>query len=170
MARTRQVAALPWRQRNGDVEFLLVTTRTTRRWVIPKGWPMDDRADHQAAEQEALEEAGIVGHVAPLPMGQFNYLKVADSGRSRMLKVDVYPLHVTDELENWMEKLHRERRWVSRSEAIAIAGEPELVGIFRNFDAVAADVSVAHSTPQNAGQGPSVVAQVMRWLKGGPRK
>lgn len=133
MAKTRQVAALPWRRRNGSLEFLLVTTRTTRRWVIPKGWPMVDRADYQAAEQEALEEAGVIGRAAPQPMGQFNYLKTADSGKTRMLKVDVYPMEVTDELENWLEKPHRVRRWASPAEAVALAGEPELVPLLKAF-------------------------------------
>ena len=172
MAKTKQVGALPWRQRDGNLEFLLVTTRTTRRWVIPKGWPMADRADHQAAEQEALEEAGVVGHVAPQPMGHFNYLKLADSGKTRMLRVDVYPLEVTDELENWMEKDHRARRWMKPAEAMTLAGEPELVGIFNSFSEGFVKVQPTGSraaTQPTSAASRSVMAQIIAWLKGKPQ-
>ena len=169
MAKTKQVGALPWRQRDGSLEFLLVTTRTTRRWVIPKGWPMADRADHQAAEQEALEEAGVVGHVAPQPMGHFNYLKLADSGKTRMLRVDVYPLEVTDELENWMEKDHRARRWMKPAEAMKLAGEPELVGIFHKFSegfARTEAIRPSETARMSKASSTSLMAQIISWLAG----
>jgi 8-oxo-dGTP pyrophosphatase MutT (NUDIX family) len=172
MAKTKQVGALPWRQRDGGLEFLLVTTRTTRRWVIPKGWPMADRADHQAAEQEALEEAGVIGHVAAQPMGHFNYLKLADSGKSRMLRVDVYPLEVTDELENWMEKVHRARRWMKPAEAMTLAGEPELVGILNSFSEGFAKVEpTGHvtKTTLSSATSRSKMSQIIAWLKGQPQ-
>ena len=169
MAKTKQVGALPWRQRDGSLEFLLVTTRTTRRWVIPKGWPMADRADHQAAEQEALEEAGVIGHVALQPMGHFNYLKLADSGKTRMLRVDVYPLEVTDELENWMEKDHRTRRWMKPAEAMKLAGEPELVGILNSFSegfVKVRPVSPAKATDPSRTSSTTLMEQIIGWLTG----
>ena len=66
-----QVAALPVKGKPGKYRVLLVTSRETRRWIIPKGWPMKGRKDHEAAAQEALEEAGVTGHVHKHPMGAY---------------------------------------------------------------------------------------------------
>ena len=67
-----QVAALPVRRKgDGDIEVLLITSRKTNRWIIPKGWPMKGKKRHEAAAQEALEEAGISGHVHKKPLGSY---------------------------------------------------------------------------------------------------
>jgi hypothetical protein len=71
----QQVAALCWRKRKDGVEVMLVTSRETRRWVIPKGWPMEGLTDYNAARREALEEAGVEGHMKREPVGQFFYEK-----------------------------------------------------------------------------------------------
>ena len=62
-AASAQYAALPYRETASGLEFLLITTRRTRRWIVPKGWPMDGHAPHAAAAREALEEAGVSGDV-----------------------------------------------------------------------------------------------------------
>ena len=82
----QQVAALCWRRRKGTVEVLLVTSRETRRWVIPKGWPMDGLADYNAARREAFEEAGVEGHMRREPLGTFFYEK---RGKKEVLPVTV---------------------------------------------------------------------------------
>jgi 8-oxo-dGTP pyrophosphatase MutT (NUDIX family) len=133
MARNKQVAALPWRQGKTGVEILLVTTRTTKRWVIPKGWPMEGKADHQAAAQEAFEEAGVEGRPTPDVFGRYGYVKVSDSGKARHVTVSVYPMKVERELNDWPEQHQRERRWVSPLEAAAISGEAELVPLLKAF-------------------------------------
>ena len=57
-----QVAALPLTiGEDGVTRVLLLTSRETRRWVIPKGWPMKGCKPYEAAAQEALEEAGVTG-------------------------------------------------------------------------------------------------------------
>ena len=72
----RQDAALPGRlAEGGDIEVLLISSRETRRWVLPKGWPMKGRAPHQAAETEAEEEAGVIGKITREPVGSYGYLK-----------------------------------------------------------------------------------------------
>src|ERR1700761_2252507 len=72
----QQYAALPWRHRHGEeLEILLATSRETRRWVIPKGWPMKNRKPHAAAAQEAFEEAGVSGRVMKRSIGRYNYVK-----------------------------------------------------------------------------------------------
>ena len=133
MPRNKQVAALPWRRKEAGVEILLITTRTTKRWVIPKGWPMDGKADHDAAAQEAFEEAGVRGIVAQQSLGHYGYLKLSDKGNARFVTVTVYGLQVEQDLADWPERLERERRWVPAIEAAALSGEPELVPVLQHF-------------------------------------
>ena len=83
MERKKQVAALPVRQdASGKLLVLLVTSRETRRLVIPKGWPWPGVKDHKAAAEEAREEAGILGKIAKKPLGSYTYDK-------RLVKGDV---------------------------------------------------------------------------------
>ena len=77
----RQVAALPYRfDMRGDLEVLLITSRETRRWVLPKGWPMPGRKPHRAAEQEAYEEAGLKGRISKVALGTYEYVKRLENG------------------------------------------------------------------------------------------
>lgn len=132
-AGARQVAALPWRRGKNGVEILLVTTRTTKRWVIPKGWSMDGKADYEAAAQEAYEEAGVRGSISSATCGSYGYRKISDKGKARLVVVTVFPLHVDQELNDWPEHHERERRWMSGIEACELAGDPELVPVLKSF-------------------------------------
>lgn len=140
--RRRQVAALPWRAPTGQagagegLEILLVSSRETRRWVIPKGWPMKGKADHVAAAQEAYEEAGLDGRIADRPIGDYPYLKRLKSGVARPVTVDVYPMQVTGEHATWPEKGQRVLRWMSPVEAALAVQEPELRDLIARFAGV----------------------------------
>jgi 8-oxo-dGTP pyrophosphatase MutT (NUDIX family) len=128
-----QVAALPYRETSaGQYEVLLVTSRDTGRWVIPKGWPMKHRADHDAAAQEAFEEAGVTGQVTARPIGAYRYWKRRRS-RSILCEVAVYPLEVSGELDAWPEKGQRQRSWFSPEEAAGRVDEPDLSELVRTF-------------------------------------
>ena len=133
MAKTQQVAALPWRKGKKSVEILLVTTRTTKRWVIPKGWTMDGKADHEAAAIEAFEEAGVLGVADLNPLGRYGYVKLLQNGKARHVKVRVFALAVDEILEDWPERTERQRQWVSPQQALALIGEPELLQIIADF-------------------------------------
>ena len=79
--RLTQYAALAWRPcASGGIEVLLITSRETRRWVIPKGWPIKDLRPHQTAAREAWEEAGIEGRTGARKIGVFDYDKRLSSG------------------------------------------------------------------------------------------
>lgn len=122
-----QYAALPWRRGcSGQIEILLVTSRGTRRWVIPKGWPIKGKAAHASAAQEAWEEAGIQGRIAPEPLSVYGYAKGLSAGRTIDVNVEVFPLEVTSEQAIWPEQSQRERRWVPVCEAAELVAEPEL--------------------------------------------
>jgi 8-oxo-dGTP pyrophosphatase MutT (NUDIX family) len=131
-AARRQYAALPWRRANG-LEVLLVTSRETRRWVIPKGWPMADRTGPEAAAQEAFEEAGVTGQAAEGPAGAFRYRKRLKTGDEVDCEVFVFPLRVDEEHEDWPERLERERQWFTPAAAAAAVEEDELKGIILSF-------------------------------------
>jgi 8-oxo-dGTP pyrophosphatase MutT (NUDIX family) len=128
-----QFAALPWRRgADGDVEVLLITSRETKRWVIPKGWPMDDRSPSGAAAQEAWEEAGVRGEVGEVPLGVYGYDKKL-KGERRPMVVTVFPLKVHELHDKWPEKSERERCWTTPGDAASKVAEPELAAILRRF-------------------------------------
>ena len=123
----RQVAAVPVRRRrDGRLEILLVTSRGTKRWIVPKGWPWPDRADHQAAAEEAREEAGIVGRVRRGPLGTYVYTKRRRTGALVEVKVRVFQIEVQRLMRRWLEKDQRVRRWFTIDAAAAAVTEPDL--------------------------------------------
>lgn len=141
MNRTRQVAALPIRQEgDGVCRVLLVTSRETRRWVIPKGWPWRDLADHLAAAGEAREEAGVLGEPQAHCIGHYDYEK-RRSRETHSVKVAVYLLAVTQELEQWPEAHQRQRAWFTPQEAAALVHEPGLSAIIAGLQEWAQTIS-----------------------------
>ncbi|AXS40132.1 NUDIX hydrolase [Breoghania sp. L-A4] len=130
----RQYAALPYRLReNGDMEILLVTSRDTGRWVIPKGWPKKRMSPHKLALLEAHEEAGVRGKIGKDPIGIFRYTKRMDKKPDVICHVSVFPLKVLTELNKWPEKHERERRWMTPAEAAERVSEDELAAILTGF-------------------------------------
>lgn len=133
--RLRQVGALPFRRgADGELRFLLVTSRGTSRFVIPKGWQMKKLADPDAAALEARQEAGVLGRPAKVPIGRYFYWKRLKKSFVP-ITVDVYPLEVDEEMPRWAEKHQRLRDWVTPDQAIALVDEPELVNVLRTAQA-----------------------------------
>ncbi|WP_438852933.1 NUDIX hydrolase [Brevundimonas nasdae] len=132
---TRQVAALPWRLEDGERRILMITSRETRRWVIPKGGRMVGKTDPEAAAQEALEEAGVKGEIDGHSVGVFRYAKGMKDGRQRQCVVSVYPLEVLIQLGAWPEAHQRERRWMTPAEAADAVHEADLAELIRDFAA-----------------------------------
>jgi 8-oxo-dGTP pyrophosphatase MutT (NUDIX family) len=129
-----QYGALPYTLgTDGELRILLVTSRGTRRWIIPKGWPMKFRRPHQAAAQEALEEAGVVGKPQKRPIGDYQYDKLTDDGLSIRCTVTVFPLEVRSLDKSWKEAKERERQWFTRGEAAELVAEPELRALLQNY-------------------------------------
>ena len=130
-----QVGALPVRfDDNGEQQLLLLTSRETRRWVIPKGWRMRGRTPWQAAAQEALEEAGVVGRPRKKPIGSYVYFK-RRKAHFDVCRVDVYVLAFAKQLKTWREIGQRETRWFPLAEAAERVEEPGLVALIRKLEA-----------------------------------
>jgi len=113
---SRQFGAIPYTVVKGQVVFLLVTSRGTGRWIFPKGDPMEGHAPAQVAAQEALEEAGVEGEVDPLPIGRYRAFKTL-AFRRKIIEVEMYPLRVTQQMDEWPEKGRRHRHWVVLQDA-----------------------------------------------------
>lgn len=128
-----QVAALPWRKTGDDVEVLLVTSRDTGRWVLPKGWPEGQEDLYMAAAREAAEEAGVDGSVSRFEIGRYYYDKVQPSGMEWRCEVLVFPLEVDRLAEKWPEKKRRRREWVSPAEAAKRVREADLAELIAQF-------------------------------------
>lgn len=131
--RGRQVGALPITEVAGETRVLLVTSRDTGRWIIPKGWVEDDLSPGDCAAREAFEEAGAVGTLARRPIGTFTYSKRLKDGRSVPCRVGVFPLQVERLLPDWPEAKDRRRQWFSLAEAAERVTEAELVALLRRM-------------------------------------
>ena len=129
-----QFGALCWRRRKGGIEVLLVTTRSSGRWVPPKGWPLPGRSPVEAAAREALEEAGVEGEARDVCLGLYPYIKDIDQPESQPCVIALFPLKVRKVHEDWPERGQRKRKWFTREKAAAQVQEPELQALIREFD------------------------------------
>jgi 8-oxo-dGTP pyrophosphatase MutT (NUDIX family) len=133
MGFARQIAALPVRHADdGLLLVLLVTSRETGRWVIPKGWPWPDREEWASAAEEAREEAGVLGTTHPTSIGSYTYEKRRPTG-AEPVQVTVYRLEVTEELATWPECDERQRSWFTLTNAATAVDEPELQDLIRQL-------------------------------------
>ena len=125
-----QVAALCRDPATGRI--LMITSRGTGRWIIPKGWPMPGRSLVEAALQEAWEEAGV--RAAPgADLGVYHYDKLHDHGFAIPIEVRVFLAEVTELADDFPEAGARRRQWFDPAEAATLVAEPELAALFRDL-------------------------------------
>jgi 8-oxo-dGTP pyrophosphatase MutT (NUDIX family) len=122
------------RKKRPAVEVLLITSRDTGRWVIPKGWPMDGKSASAAAAREAWEEAGVKGKVGEEPIGSYHYMKGLPEGLKVDCRVRVFLLAVDELVKNFPEKGERRAEWVDCTEAAARVQEPGLKSLLLAFE------------------------------------
>ena len=129
----RQVAAIPFRLKaDGGIEVMLVTSRETRRFILPKGWPMKRKSGRKAAAIEAFEEAGVVGKALKQPAGSYSYWKRLSTSFVRV-DVKVYLLAVTEELADWLESDRRQRAWLTPAQAAVLIDETDLAAMVKTL-------------------------------------
>lgn len=119
---------------NGQLEVLLITTRQTGRWSIPKGWPIKGLAPHEVVEREAWEEAGVKGRAKKRAFGYFSYLKTLEDGREVPAFVEVHLVDVRETKKNFPECKERKLAWMRPVEAAALVSEPELKSLLRRLE------------------------------------
>jgi predicted phosphate transport protein (TIGR00153 family) len=159
----RQYGVVAWKRApDGALLVLLITSRETGRWVVPRGNPMRGLTGHESAAVEAWEEAGIRGPLSELPIGQYRYDKVKRSGRAVPTDVTLYAMAVEKELFAWPERPERTRRWFPQEEAAALVAEPPLAALLARFDPdgmrMQAGASASLSQKCNAARGGRMAA------------
>ena len=131
-----QYAALPYRvTKTHGIEFLLVTSRESGRWIIPKGWPIAGLQPARSAAQEAYEEAGVRGVIGTKAIGEYSYNK-EDRTRGRTLpcRVTVFALLVRRQRRTWPEAHQRRTRWVRPRKALSLIDEKALRSLVAGFE------------------------------------
>lgn len=138
----RQSAVLPYRQENGKLQLLLITSRKARRWVLPKGIVEPGLTPRESAAKEAREEAGIEGGLPEHPLGSYKYEKWDGT-----CEVEVYPMKVAVELEDWPEAAIRQRKWLSVGKAEKLVDERALKKLIRQLPEVVAARTASDDPP-----------------------
>ncbi len=131
-----QYAALPIKLVEQRPQVLMVTSRETRRWILPRGRPEKNIKAAEVAAQEAFEEAGVVGQISTKTIGGFDSTKRLRTGVEAPTRVRVYLLMVEQELDDWPERSQRDRQWLPLDQAIDLASEPGLADFLRSFAAL----------------------------------
>lgn len=130
-----QYGALTYRKTKAKgIEILLVTSRQTKRWIIPKGWPIKGLKPCDSAAREAYEEAGVRGTISRRPTGKYAYDKQLEAPAKVVpCEVYVYPLRVQHQEESWPESHQRQTRWFQPHEALAVVNEGDLGAVIETF-------------------------------------
>ena len=129
-----QFAALCYRIVNGKTQVLLITSRGTGRWIIPRGWPMDNKTPSETALTEAWEEAGVKGKAYPTTLGLYSYTRSVGEDSQVPCVAMVYPVRVKSMVNDYPEAGQRKRRWLPPAKAAKKVTEPELANIIKSFD------------------------------------
>jgi 8-oxo-dGTP pyrophosphatase MutT (NUDIX family) len=124
--RNRQYAALPYRIGPDGLEILLITSRGSGRWIIPKGWPIAGLTASQSAAREAFEEAGVNGNVSADSIGTYGYDKRLADDANQYCDVEVFALEVVEQRDTWPEQHERRREWLGVDEAIERVSEADV--------------------------------------------
>ena len=127
----QQAGALAWSQQAGIRRFWIVTSRRTKRWVLPKGGIDDGMTPPEAAAQEAFEEAGVIAKPQRDPIGSYSVAKIRPP-LIWTVQVALYPMHVEQVLDDWKEIRQRDRKLVSIEEAAELIAEPEITALIRS--------------------------------------
>ena len=128
-----QIAALPFYDNaGGGVDICLVTSRGSGRWIIPKGNPIRGLAPHEVAAREALEEAGLVGHVGKRCIGTFKFDRMRN-GRDTACLVDVYALRVERQMQIWTEMHERSVLRCNVKTALSLVSVPNLATLINRY-------------------------------------
>ncbi|WP_293576823.1 NUDIX hydrolase [Phaeobacter sp.] len=127
-----QVAALCYRAGTAGTEVLMITSRGTGRWIIPKGWPIKGKNSPQSALQEAWEEAGVKSaDIEDTPTGSYTYIKTRKNGIRERVETLVYKALVSELSDEYPESHQRKRVWMPATEAAELVAEPELSALLR---------------------------------------
>ncbi len=133
-----QAGVIAYRVVGGQISVLLITSRDTRRWIIPKGNIDPATRPSKAAKIEAYEEGGVKGKIdGSIPLGFYTYFKRRESGERSPTSVEVYLLRVTKQVKKWPEKRQRRLSWMPIADAIGLVEEPGVIPLFHRLSELA---------------------------------
>lgn len=147
-ART-QFAALCWRKRRGKVQVLLITSRRRKRWIVPKGWPMDGKTPATCALIEAWEEAGVKGAASDMCIGVYSYERLREGEETIPCLALLYPVKVKALRKKFPEMRDRRRKWVSRKKAAKMVAHRELAKLITGFSPPKGPVPLDDDMPRS---------------------
>ncbi|MFD2854828.1 NUDIX hydrolase [Seohaeicola zhoushanensis] len=130
----KQYAALCFSTTRGKTRVLLITSRGTGRWIVPKGWRVEGASAAGSAAREAWEEAGVIGRIYEQCLGTYTYLKYFEKAPDKICETQVFPVKVLSLKGEFPERGQRRRKWFSPKKAASLVQEPELAHILRTFD------------------------------------
>lgn len=134
----KQIGALCYKLEEKKLKILLIKSRRSKRWVIPKGWKLATMNSRMSVAVEAWEEAGVQGKVSKRPIGFYHYRKADKDQSFFTCEVKVYSLNVLKLKKKFPEMSERKSKWFSFSDASMLVDEPELKKIFLKFQKVIA--------------------------------
>jgi 8-oxo-dGTP pyrophosphatase MutT (NUDIX family) len=123
-----QSGVIPYRIKGDKLEILLITSRSKKNWIIPKGVKEPYMTPHESAQQEAYEEAGIIGKIEDEPVGMYEVEKWGG-----VCSVTVYPMLVEKEYDDWTEKDFRQRKWMGAKEAAEKVSKKSVAKLLKKF-------------------------------------
>ncbi len=138
----KQVGCLCYKWAGKKLKIILVTSLTTKRWIIPKGWIQEKLGAYRSAEIEAWEEAGILGNCNEEKFGDFEYTKILKDGTPLECVVDVFPMKVVTQKVNFPEKNVRTLKWIDPKDAANFIENKSLTQLLKNFDTKKSKASV----------------------------
>lgn len=107
-------------------QVCLVSSRSGRRWVVPKGCIEAGKSAGEIALQEAWEEAGLAGLLGKEPIGSYVYEK-----DGMVCHVIVFVMRVTTQVDAYPEASVRQRIWLSIPQALVRLEEHGLRELLR---------------------------------------
>ena len=151
-----QAGAIPYSLINGEVHVLLVTSRGSGRWLIPKGNVDPGLTPAEAAVKETYEEAGIRGKITTdIPLGFFTAFKTLKTGEEKPITVEVYALLVDRQLKRWPEARQREARWMSAIDAAKSVKDPGLARLLIRLKEIIEETDTCGSKKLSGDEGNS---------------
>ena len=128
-----QVGCICYKKEKKKLKILIITSRNSKRWIIPKGWIKKNLGSIRSAEAEAWEEAGVKGKCYKNTIGFYTYQKIGKNGKGRRCTVKVFALKVREQLNDFPEKNFRTLRWITPEKSHKFIENKELVQVLENF-------------------------------------
>ena len=148
----------------GNLSLVLITSKSTKRWVVPKGHIEPNLTAKESAEQEAFEEAGIEGVVSDVTVGSYDYTK-HDKEDSNIYRVSLFPMEIQRLHNDWPEANLRARQWMTIPQAVNAVNEETLKLLLKNFgeEMVQSRPGVHHGANSFETVATTIVSRIKKW-------